>query len=54
MLVVDDNLDSASSMSMLLEMSGHEVHTAHDGIAAVEAAAEWQPDVILLDIGLPK
>lgn len=53
-LVVDDNLDSASSMSMLLEMSGHEVHTAHDGIAAVEAAAEWQPDVILLDIGLPK
>ena len=53
-LVVDDNLDSASSMAALLELSGHDVHIAHDGIEAVEAAATLQPDVILLDIGLPK
>ena len=53
-LVVDDNLDSADSLAMLLELSGHNVHTAHDGIEAVEAAAKLQPDVILLDIGLPK
>ncbi len=52
-LVVDDNMDSANSMAMLLELSGHEVHTANDGIAAVEAAAQLQPDLILLDIGLP-
>ncbi len=54
MLVVDDNRDAADSLGMLLGMMGHEVHTAHDGLEAVEAAAALQPDVILLDIGLPK
>jgi len=53
-LVADDNLDSASSLARLLEHSGNEVHTAHDGLAAVEAAATFQPDVALLDIGMPK
>jgi signal transduction histidine kinase len=53
-LVVDDNPDSADSLAMLLKLSGHEVHTAHDGLEAVEAAAKFQPDVILLDIGLPR
>ena len=53
-LVVDDNLDSAISMATLLELGGHEVHVAHDGIEAVQAAEKLQPDVILLDIGLPK
>lgn len=53
-LVVDDNTDAADSLAMLLRMSGHEVYTAHDGIQGVEAAAKYQPEVILLDIGLPK
>jgi CheY-like chemotaxis protein len=52
-LVVDDNQDSADSLAMLLQLSGHEVHTAHDGLEAVEAATQLQPDMILLDIGLP-
>ena len=51
---MDDNRDSADSLAMLLKLTGHEVHTAHDGLEAVEAAATFQPDVILLDIGLPK
>jgi two-component system, chemotaxis family, CheB/CheR fusion protein len=53
-LVVDDNRDSAVSLAMLLKLSGHEVHTAHDGLEAVEAAARLELDVILLDIGLPR
>ena len=39
---------------MLLKLTGHETHTAHDGLEAVEAAATFRPDVVLLDIGLPK
>ena len=53
-LVVDDNADSAESLAVLLQMSGHEVYTAHDGEAAIEAADAHRPDVVLLDIGLPK
>lgn len=53
-LVVDDNLDSASSMAMLLRLKGHEVHTAHDGEEAVQLATHLRPDLILLDLGLPK
>ena len=53
-LVVDDNQDAADSLGMLLRMMGNEVHTAHDGLEAVGAAAAFQPDVVLLDIGLPK
>ena len=52
-LVVDDNLDTAQSLADLLEMSGHEVRMAHDGPTAVETALAWQPDVVLLDLGLP-
>ena len=52
-LVVDDNVDTVLSFSMLLHASGHDVHTAHDGMAAVQAALEYKPDVVLLDIGLP-
>lgn len=52
-LVVDDNEDSAESMASFLMLSGHEVRTAHDGLSAVEAAAEFIPVVVLLDIGLP-
>ena len=53
-LVVDDNEDSAAGLGMLLEMTGNEVCTAHDGIAALGAAERFRPHVVLLDIGLPK
>jgi PAS domain S-box-containing protein len=53
-LVVDDNRDSAEGLSILLKLIGHEVQTAHDGLEAVEATATFQPDVILLDIGMPR
>ena len=52
-LVVDDNVDTVLSFSMLLKESGHEVRTAHDGPTAVQIATEYIPDVVLLDIGLP-
>ena len=53
-LVVDDNRDSADSLAMLLTLTGNVTHIAYDGIEAVEAAAAFRPDVVLLDIGLPK
>ena len=53
-LVVDDNKDSANSMAAMLEMLGHEARAAFDGIAAVETAESYKPDIVLLDIGLPK
>ena len=53
-LVVDDNKDSALSLAMILEFMGHETRTACDGIEAVEVAEEMKPEVILLDIGLPR
>ena len=52
-LVVDDNLDAAQTMGALLEMSGHAVRLAHDGAAALAAAAAQAPHVVFLDIGLP-
>ncbi len=52
-LVVDDNVDTAGSLAMLLEESGHEVRTAHDGPTALEAALNYRPNVVLLDLGLP-
>jgi len=53
-LVVDDNPASAKTMTMLLRKMGHELATAYDGEGAVETAAEFRPDLALLDIGLPK
>ena len=53
-LVVDDNQDSADSLAMLLRMLGHEVATANDGVRALVMAAEFRPDVAILDIGLPR
>jgi CheY-like chemotaxis protein len=52
-LVVDDNLDSAQSTAMLLGLAGHEVRVAHEGTGALEAAAQFRPEVVVLDIGLP-
>jgi CheY-like chemotaxis protein len=53
-LVADDNRDAAESLSMLLRLMGNEVRTVHDGMEAVEEAADFRPDVILLDIGMPR
>jgi signal transduction histidine kinase len=53
-LVADDNRDAAESLTAMLELYGHHVRTVHDGEAAVGAAFEFQPQVILLDIGMPK
>ena len=53
-LVVDDNVDSADSLGDLLMVMGNDVRTAHDGLEAVEAAAAFRPELVLLDIGLPK
>ena len=53
-LVVDDNPDSVETLSILLQLWHNDVITAVDGLEAVEAAAAFQPDLILLDIGLPK
>jgi len=52
-LVVDDNQDSAESLGMLLRLRGNEVRTAYDGLAALEAARAFHPEVVVLDIGLP-
>ncbi|MFN8571221.1 MAG: PAS domain-containing protein [Gemmatimonadaceae bacterium] len=52
-LVVDDNRDSAESTALLLQLMGHDVLTAHDGVAAVRLATQERPTVVLLDIGLP-
>jgi signal transduction histidine kinase/DNA-binding response OmpR family regulator len=52
-LVVDDLAASAETLTMLLEMEGFEVKTAHEGMAALKLAEEFRPDVVLLDIGLP-
>ena len=53
-LVADDNIDSAASLAMFLSMLGNDVRTANDGLEAVSVATEFQPNVILLDIAMPR
>jgi signal transduction histidine kinase len=53
-LLADDNRDALDSLATLLQCDGHEVHTAGDGAEALEVAAGCHPDVVLLDIGMPK
>jgi signal transduction histidine kinase/ActR/RegA family two-component response regulator len=52
-LVVEDNVDAADSLATLLRLWGHEVEVVHDGLEALEVARAYQPEVVLLDIGLP-
>jgi len=52
-LVVDDNVDAATTLKMALEIKGYQVAVAHDGARAVDLAAEFLPAVILMDIGMP-
>lgn len=53
-LIVDDNRDSADSLAMLLEITGNKTYLAHDGVEAIEAIETHRPEVVLLDIGLPR
>ncbi len=53
-LVVDDNTDAAGTLAVMLETMGHEVRVAYDGLEGVAAAAAYQPDLVLLDLGMPK
>jgi signal transduction histidine kinase/CheY-like chemotaxis protein len=53
-LVVDDNRDGAESLAEMLRLLGHEPHTAHDGLEAVEAAGRLRPDLVLMDVGMPR
>lgn len=52
-LVVDDNRDAAESLAMVLKVLGHDVRTAHDGEAGLAAAAEYRPDLVVMDLGMP-
>jgi PAS domain S-box-containing protein len=53
-LVADDNEDAAMSLALILSMLGHETRTARNGLEALEIAEQFQPEVVLLDIGMPK
>ena len=52
-LVVDDNQDAANSLGRLLKLSGFDVRTAHDGRAALAEVEQFQPRIVLLDLGMP-
>ena len=52
-LVADDDQDSAESLALLFQMMGHDVRAAQSGLAAIDVAAEFRPDLIVLDIGMP-
>jgi signal transduction histidine kinase/ActR/RegA family two-component response regulator len=53
LLVVDDNEDAANSLALLLRLKGHDVEVAHHGLAALQIADSYRPDMIFLDIGMP-
>ncbi len=53
-LVVDDNVDAARTMAMLLELEGYQVECAFDGQQALDCVRDRPPDALLLDIGLPR
>jgi CheY-like chemotaxis protein len=52
-LVIEDNVDAAEALGMFLEVIGHAVRIAHSGRDGVALAREWQPEIVLSDIGLP-
>lgn len=53
-LVVDDNVDNAESLGLLLRLHGDEVRTAHNGVEALEVGDVFRPEIVLLDIGMPR
>ena len=52
-LVVDDDLDGAETLAIVLRVAGHDVQVAHDGPSTLKIAADFQPDVVFLDVGMP-
>jgi CheY-like chemotaxis protein len=52
-LIVDDNVDAATTLHLLLRSLGHETAVAHNGMEALKVAAEFHPEIVLLDIGMP-
>jgi CheY-like chemotaxis protein len=52
-LIVDDNVDAADTLALLLELEGHEMQVAYAPTDAIERARSFRPDIVLLDIGLP-
>ena len=53
-LVADDNYDAAESLALQLQLAGHEVRSVHDGVEALAAAENFQPHVVVLDLGMPR
>jgi CheY-like chemotaxis protein len=53
-LAVDDSRDAADSLALMLQTMGHDTRTSYDGLEAIQAAATFRPEIVLLDIGLPK
>jgi CheY-like chemotaxis protein len=53
-LVVDDNRDAADSLGMMLRFAGADVHVEYDGLSALEAILDCKPNVVVLDIGMPR
>jgi signal transduction histidine kinase len=53
-LIADDNQDAAETLAALLDFMGHEARCVHDGLAAVQAAVDYRPNLVLLDIGMPQ
>src|ERR1700730_18220884 len=52
-VVADDDLDGAETLAILLRVAGHDVQVAHDGPSTLKIAADFQPDVVFLDVGMP-
>ena len=52
-LIADDNLDAAESLQLWLQLAGHDVQIAGNGVTALKVAEEFKPDVALLDLGMP-
>ena len=52
-LIVDDNIDAAETLAMMLELLGQQTRQAHEGMGAIQAAQDFQPELIFMDIGLP-
>jgi CheY-like chemotaxis protein len=52
-LIVDDNIDACETLAMMLELLGQQTRQAHEGVGALKAAQEYQPEIIFMDIGLP-
>jgi CheY-like chemotaxis protein len=53
-LVADDSRDAAEALALLLQLAGHDVRTVHDGVEALAVSKRFKPEVVLLDLGMPR